>query len=49
MKSDDKIKDEKLQHNIHRDDQKYQLYHLEKLVNMNFLQLKKYYFLIKEE
>ena len=49
MKSDDKIRDEKLQYNIHRDDQKYQLHHLEKLVNMNFLQLKKYYLLIKEE
>ena len=27
--------------------QKYQHYHVEKLINMNILQLKKYYFLIK--
>ena len=29
--------------------QKCQHYHLEKLINMNILQVKKYYFLIKEE
>ena len=29
--------------------QKYQHYHLEKLINMNILQVKKYYLLIKEE
>ena len=29
--------------------QKYQLYHLEKLINMNLLRVKKYYLLIKEE
>ena len=29
--------------------QKYQLYHLEKLINMNILQVKKYHLLIKEE
>ena len=29
--------------------QKYQDYHLEKLINMNILQVKKYYLLIKEE
>ena len=28
--------------------QKYQLYHLEKLINMNILQVKKYYPQIKE-
>ena len=29
--------------------QKYQHYYLEKMINMNILQAKKYYFLIKEE
>ena len=29
--------------------QKYQYYHLEKLVNMNILQVKKYYLLIKDK
>ena len=29
--------------------QKYQHYHPEKLINMNILQVKKYYLLIKEE
>ena len=29
--------------------QKYQYYHLEKLTNMNTLQVKKYYLLIKED
>ena len=28
---------------------KYQHYHLEKLINMNILQMKKYYQLIKED
>ena len=46
---DDKITDEKLQHDINREAAKYQHYHPEKLINMNFLQTKKYYLLIKEE
>ena len=29
--------------------QKYQHYHLEKWINMNILQVKKYFFMIKEE
>ena len=29
--------------------QKYQHHHLQKLINMNILQVKKYYFLVKEE
>ena len=29
--------------------QKYQNYHLEKLINMNILQVKKYYLLIKKK
>ena len=47
MKIDDKIKNcnmiltEKLQ--------KYQHYHLEKLINMNILQVKQYSFLIKDK
>ena len=42
---EDRIRDEKLQYDINRDtekQQKYQDYRLEKLVNMNILQAKKY-------
>ena len=46
---DDKIRDEKLQCNINKKQQKYQHYHLEKLINMNILQVKKYYPRIEEE
>ena len=49
MTTDDKIRDAKLQYNINREAAKYQLYHLEKLIKMNILQVKKYYLLIKEE
>ena len=49
MKIDDKIQDEKLQYDINREHQKYQICHLEKLKNMNILQVKKCYLLIKEE
>ena len=48
MTIDDKIRDEKLQYDINRKAAKYQLYHQEKLINMNVLQVKKYYLLIKE-
>ena len=41
MKNHDMISTEKLQ--------KYQHYHLQKLRNMNILQVKKYYLLIKVE
>ena len=41
IKNDDMILTEK--------QQKYQHCHLEKLINMNVLQVKKYYLLIKEE
>ena len=34
---------------ITENQQKYQHYHLEKLINMKILQVKKYYLLIKEE
>ena len=43
------IRGEKLQHDINRKAAKCQLYHLEKLTNRNFLQVSKYYLLIKEE
>ena len=40
---DDRIKDEKLQYDINREAAKNQLYHPEKLININILQVKKYY------
>ena len=49
MTINDKVKDEKLQYYIDREAAKYQHYHLEKLINMNILQVKKYYHLIKVE
>ena len=49
MITEDKIRDEKLQYDIKRKQQKYEHYHLEKLINMNILQVKKYYHLIKRE
>ena len=51
MTIDDKIRDEKLQYNINREEkhQKYQHYHKVKLINMNSLQMKKYCHLIKVE
>ena len=49
MSIDDEIKYERLQYNINREAAKHQHYHLQKLVNMNMLQAKKYYLLIKEE
>ena len=47
MTIDDKLKDEKLV--LTEKQQKYQHCHLEKLINLNILQVKKYYLLIKEE
>ena len=49
MTIDDKIRDKKLQYDINREAAKYQHYHQVKLINMNFLQVKKYYHLIKVE
>ena len=46
---DDKIRDEKLQYNINREAAKISALSLEKLINMNILQVNKYYLLIKEE
>ena len=42
----DKIGDEKLQYDINREAAKIQHYHLEKLLNINILQVKKYCILI---
>ena len=49
MTIDDKIRDEKLQYDIKEKQQKYQHYHPEKLINMNIVQVKKYFHLIKVE
>ena len=45
------IRLEKKNYNIifTKNQQKYQLYHLAKLINMNILQVKNYYLLIKEK
>ena len=43
MAIDDKIRDEKLQFDINREKH----YYLEKFINMNIIQVKKYWFLIK--
>ena len=47
MSVDDKIRNEKLQYDINRQAAKYQHYHQEKLININILQVKKYYLVIK--
>ena len=47
MTIDDKIRDEKLKYNINREAVKYQHYLLEKLINMNILQVMKYCLLAK--
>ena len=44
---DDQIKGEKLQYDINRDVSKVSDYHQAKLISMNTLQVKKYYFLIR--
>ena len=49
MAIDDKFRDKKIQNNLTEKQQKYQYYHLQKLINMNILPVKKYYHLIKEE
>ena len=49
MTIDDRIRDEKLQYDINRQARKISALLSEKLINMNFLQAKKYYLLIKEE
>ena len=49
MTSDDKIKDEKLQYDINREAAKISALSSEKQINMNILQVKIYYHLIKVE
>ena len=49
MTIDDKIKDEKLQYDIHIEAAKISALLQVKLINMNILQVKKYYHLIKVE
>ena len=49
MTIDDEIRDEKIQYDINREAAKNQHCHQKKLINMNFLQVKKYYHLIKVE
>ena len=48
MTTEDLIRDEKLQYDL-IERQKYQLYHQAKLINMNFLLVKKYYPLINSK
>ena len=48
MTIDDKISDEKLRYDINREAANYQHYYLQKLINMNILQMKKYCLLIKD-
>ena len=49
MKTDAKIKDKNLQYGIKKKAAKYQYYHRVNLIKMNFLQARKYYYLIKVE
>ena len=49
MTTDEKIRDEKLQYDINRKLEKYLIYHQVKLINMNTLQVKKYFLLIEDK
>ena len=49
MTIDDMIRDEKSQIVLTEKQEKDQHYYLEKLINMNVLQMNEYYLLIKEE
>ena len=49
MAIDDQIRDEKLQYNINREAAKISALLSNKLINMNILQAKKYYHLIKNK
>ena len=49
MITDDKISDEKLQNDINKESANYQHCHLEKLINMNILQVTKCCLLIKDK
>ena len=48
MATDDKIRDEKLNIILTEKQQKFQNYYSEKLININILQVKKHYLLIKK-
>ena len=48
MTIDDKIRDEKLQYDINIEAAKISALSSKKLINMNILQVKKYYLLIKD-
>ena len=49
MAIDHEVKDKKLQYDINREAAEYEHYHLEKLINMNILQVKECYFLIEDK
>ena len=49
MAIDDKIRDEKLRYHMNREAAKISALSSGKLINMNILQVKNYYLLIKEE
>ena len=49
MTNDYKIRDEKLQYHINREAAKHQHYHLEKLINTNILQVKKYCLIVNDK
>ena len=49
MTIENKIRDGKLQYDINRGLQKYQLYHQAKLINMNTILVKRYYHLINNK
>ena len=49
MTIEDKLKHEKIQHDINRAAAKYQRYHQVKLISMNILLVKKYYHLINNK
>ena len=49
MTIDDKIRHQKLQYHIDREAAKYEHYHLENLINISILQVKKYCLLFKEK
>ena len=49
MTIDDKIRDEKRQYNINREEAKISTLSSGKIINMNILQVKKYYLLISIE
>ena len=49
MTIDDKIRDEKRQYNINREEAKISALSSGKIINMNILQVKKYYLLITIE